>query len=106
MIPSGGFSLPPPPLTEALGRVRFDRHHESRNGYLRGVRDKEMDVVVLPVSLDELRVEPHAGIPHGLNDALSRPIADGSPSILGHEDYMRAQIKDDVSPPPVLPICV
>jgi hypothetical protein len=65
----------------------------------RQVVDKQVDVIVFAVELDEPGVEICADLGHHLLAAVEHRGGEHIPAVLGSEDQMHMQLGDDASSP-------
>ena len=64
-----------------------------------------MDMIIFPVTFDELRVKVPAYVFENLRKDSQRFGVENSTAILGHEDQMYVKLKNAVPTPPDFLIC-
>src|SRR5690554_5992518 len=94
-----GELVPEPPR-----RDTFEAVHQLGDGHLRGVVDKQVDVVVFAVELDQFGVEVAAHVTHDLFGSGQDLVGEDTAPVLGYEDQVRMESVDHTSATPIVAV--
>lgn len=92
----------PVSLSQAAGRDAFEAVHQPGHGDLRRVLDQEVNVVLFPIALGEVRAEVDTHLGEHVAEEVVVFSGQHTTSVLGHEDQVNVHSENAVPAGPVV----